>query len=358
MQGGLKMANHTLAPEEDYDVLIVGDLNNSGTEQCPRDDATVLAHVVPQLYTTVFLVGLLDNFWAVLILVKYKGLGHVENIYFLNLAISNLCFLLTLPFWAHATSHGGTLGHPMCIILVTLSSVGLHSEALFNALLILQSYLVLFHVSSFFSAARKVPCGIITSVLAWGVAILVTLPELLFHKSRVGTQQYPCLLSRPHFLSGKDTSWEHSLTVKTNIVVLLVPLLVFTVCFVLFLRTRKTLGSGDRKYDLAKLVFAIMVVFLLMWGPYNVALFLSTFKKFFSLSDCRSGSALDRSVQVTRVIASTHCCVNPLLCVLLDEAFRRHLRCCCRLGGDTARRPPEDPAHDRPREGLEQSTSV
>ncbi|XP_036886523.1 C-C chemokine receptor-like 2 [Sturnira hondurensis] len=353
------MANDTLAPDEDYyDILIEGDLNNSDTEQCHQYDATaLLAHVVPQLYATVFLVGFVDNSLAVLALVKHKGLGHVENIYLLNLVLSNWCFLLTLPFWAHAASNGGSLGHPMCLILVTLGSVGLHGEAFFSALLSLQSCPGLFQ-SSFSSAARTVPCGIITSVLAWGMAILVTWPELLFHKSWGGTQQYQCLLRRPHLLPGEDASWERSLTLKMNIVVLLVPLLVFTVCFVLFMRTRKTLRSGDRKKDLVKLVFTIMGVFLLMWGPYNVALFLSAFKKSFSLHDCRGSYSLDRSVQVTRVIASTHCCLNPLLCMLLDEAFRKHLCCCCHLGGDTPLPPAADPAHDRPWEELQRSTSM
>ncbi|XP_036985894.2 C-C chemokine receptor-like 2 [Artibeus jamaicensis] len=352
------MANYTLAPDDDYDVLIENDLNNSDTEQCHPYDATgLLTHVVPQLYTAVFLVGLLDNFLAVLALVKYKGLGHVENIYFLNLVISNCCFLSTLPFWAHAASHGGRLGHPTCMALVTLCSVGLHGEVLFSALLSLQSCLGLFQ-SGFSSVARTVPCGIVASVLAWGVAVLVTLPELLFHISRVGTQQYQCLLRRAHLLPDKDSSWERSLTLKSNVVVLVVPLLVFTVCFVLFMRRRKRLRSGDRNKDLVKLVFAIMAVFLLMWGPYNVALFLSTFKKSFSLHDCRALYSLDKSVQVTRVVASTHCCVNPLLCVLLDKAFRKPLSCCCRLGGDTPLPPAAEPAHDRPWEGLEQSTDM
>ncbi|XP_054450444.1 C-C chemokine receptor-like 2 [Pteronotus mesoamericanus] len=354
------MANYTLAPDgDDYDVLIEGDLNNSDTEQCPQYDANVLlAQLVPQLYTTVFLVGLLDNSLAVLILVKYKRLQYVENIYLLNLGVSNLCFLLTLPFWAHAASHGGILGHPMCTILVTMSSVGLHGEAFFNALLTLQSYLVLFHGRKFASAAKKVSCGIIVSVLAWGTGVLVTLPELLFHSSHAGTQQYRCFLSRPHFLPGEGSSWELSLTLKANLVVLLLPLLVLIVCFALFMRMRKTQRSRDRKCDLVKLVSAIMVVFLLMWGPYNITLFLSTFKKSFSLSDCRSSYNVDRSVQVTRVIASIHCCVNPLLYVLLDEEFRKHLCRLCRRCGDTPPRPPVGPAHDTPWEEREHSTHM
>lgn len=362
------MANYTSVPDYDYyDVLVEGDLNNNetllqgnldngDTGKCHRYDPQVLsARLVPPLYATVSLVGLLDNILVVFILVKYKRLRHVENIYFLNLAISNLCFLLTLPFWAHAASHGEIRGHPVCQIFVTLSSVGLHSEAVFSALLTLHSYLVFFHVRGLSLAAKKVPCGVITSVLAWLAAGLLALPEFLFHKSQVDSQKHECSLSKPHFLPGERAFWERFLTLKVNVVALLVPLLVFIVCFA---RMRETLRSRERKSDLFKLVFAIVAVFLLMWGPYNIALFLSTFKESFSLHDCRRGYDLDRSIQVTRIIASTHCCVNPLLYVVLDKAFRDRLCRLCRLCGDAPLLPAEDAARNPPQEGDDHCTAL
>ncbi|KAM8758213.1 C-C chemokine receptor-like 2 [Rhynchonycteris naso] len=355
--GSLLMASYTLAPDEDdYDVLIEGDLNISETEQCHQYDAKVLwAQLVPQLYTTVSLVGLLDNILVMFILVKFKRLRQVENIYFLNLAVSNWCFSLTLLLWVLTASEGGILGHPMCTVLMTLSSVGLHSEVLFSTLLTLQSYLVSFQVRRFSSASRKVACGIIASFLAWVIAILVTLPEFQFHKSQMDSHRYKCFLSSPHTLPGQGAFWERFLTLKANIMGFLVPLLVLTVCYG---RMRRTLRSRDKKHDLPKLVFAIMVVFLLMWAPYNTALFLSTFKNSFALHDCRSVHNLDRSVQVTRIIASTHCCVNLLLYVLLDEEFRERLCCLCRLCADTPLRPAEHPAQDTPQEEHDYLTKL
>ncbi|KAM7063744.1 C-C chemokine receptor-like 2 isoform 1-T3 [Molossus nigricans] len=358
------MANYTSVPDDDYDVLIEGDQNSNETVlqgdldngdigQCHRYDPQVLSSwLVPQLYTTVSLVGLLDNILVVFILVKYKRLRHVENIYFLNLALSNLCFLLTLPYWARAASHEEIRGHPTCTVFVTLSSVGLHSEALFSALLTLHSYLVFSHVRGLSLAAKRVPCGVIASVLAWLAAILLTVPEFLFHRWQVDSQHPACSLSKPHFLPARGAFWEHVLTLKVNVAALLVPLLVFIDCFV---RMRETLRCRERRSDLFKLVFAVMAVFLLMWGPYNVALFLSTFKESFSLHDCRSGYDLDRSIQVTRIIASTHCCVNPLLHVLLDKAFRDRLCCLC---GDAPLPPAAGPAPAPPQAGGDHCTAL
>ena len=68
------MANYTSAPEDDYDVFIEDDVSNNKIEPCtPYDPKILSAQLVPYLYTTVFLVGLLDNILVVFILVKCKG---------------------------------------------------------------------------------------------------------------------------------------------------------------------------------------------------------------------------------------------------------------------------------------------
>ncbi|KAL2803930.1 C-C chemokine receptor-like 2 isoform 1 [Daubentonia madagascariensis] len=351
------MANYTSAPEEEYDVLIEGDLKDNEAEQCDRYDAQVLsAQLVPQICSLVFLAGLLGNIVVVLILVKYKGLKHVENIYFLNLAVSNLCFLLTLPFWAYTASHGGSLGDAMCKFLVGLCSAGLYGEALFNVLLTVQRYLVFLHVQRFSWATRTTPCGIITSVLAWViVVILAILPECMFYKPQMEGQVYTCTFSRPPFLPMDETFQKHFLTLMMNILVLAFPLFILIFSYV---QMRKTLRFRERKYDLFKLVFAIVVVFLLIWAPYNVAVFLSAFKEHFSLHDCKSNYDLDRSVQITKIIATTHCCVNPLLYVFLDKAFRKYLHRLFHLHNSTPLQPSEESAQGASRGEHVRSTQV
>lgn len=336
------MANYTSAPEDDYDVLIEDDLSNSKIEPCvPYDPKILSAQLVPSLYTTVFIVGLLDNILVVFILVKYKGLKQAENICFLNLALSNLGFLLTLPFWAYAASHGEGFDDPLCKILLMLFSIGLYSEAFFNVLLTVQRYKEFFHVRRRFSACRTVAGSILMSTLVWVTAALVTLPELVFYKPQMESQKYKCFFTGLHFLPDDETFWKHFLTLKMNILGFLLPLFVFVYCYV---RMRKTLQFRERNYGLFKLVFTIMAVFLLMWGPYNITLFLSAFKEHVSLHGCASSYNLNKSVQITRIIATTHCSINPLLYMLLDKAFRKHLSRLCCLCSDAAPLPTEEPA--------------
>ncbi|XP_008580349.1 PREDICTED: C-C chemokine receptor-like 2 isoform X2 [Galeopterus variegatus] len=350
------MVNYTLAPEDEYDVLIEGDLENNEIEQCDSYDANTLStQLVPQLCYTVFVAGLLGNILVVLVLVKYKGLKHMENIYFLNLAVSNVCFLLVLPFWAHAAAPGESLGQPACKVLVGLHALGVYSQALFNTLLTVQRYLVFFQVGSFSPATRMVPCTITTSILVWIMIILVTLPEFMFYKAQMAGQKYKCSFSRPYFLSADETFWKHLLTLKMNILVLVFPLSVFMFCYV---RMRTTLQFRESRYGLFKLVFAIMAVFLLMWAPYNIALFLSAFKEYFSLHDCKSNYNLDRSVQITKIIATTHCCFPPLLHVALNKAFRKYLCRLFHLCNNTPLQPREESAQGTAWDQHDHSTEV
>ncbi|XP_027624743.1 C-C chemokine receptor-like 2 isoform X2 [Tupaia chinensis] len=355
-KGRPRMANFTTSPEDEYDVLIEGDLPGDEVEPCTEYDARGLsAQLVPPLCTTVFTVGLLDNILVALILVKRRQLRHVENVYFLNLAVSNMCFLLALPFWAHATSLGSGFGAPTCRILAGLYSAGLYSEAFFTALLAVQRYLVFFPVRCSSTATRPVRCSVITSTAAWASAMLAAVPESMFPDAQVESLKHTCFFGRPPLLPADQEFWKAFLTLKMNILVLAFPLFVLVFCYV---RMRQTLRCRERQGDLFKLVFAVGVVFLLMWAPYNVALFLSTFREQLSLPRCDRSYSLHRSVQISEAIAATHCCVNPLLYMLLDEAFRKDLRHLFRPCGNTPLQPRGEPAQGTWREENEQATAV
>nr|XP_026245649.1 C-C chemokine receptor-like 2 [Urocitellus parryii] len=349
------MDNYTEAPD-DYDVFISDDPKKNDHEvvevepppPCDRYTAQVLsAQQVLPFSGTLLVAGLLGNALFVFVLVKYKGLKYVDKTYFLNLAISKMCFLLFLPFWFHTALERRSADEPLCWVFAGLRSVGVFSEALFNTLLILQRYAVFFHVRWLSPAFRTTPGTVITSVLTWVVASLVALPEHVLYQPQVGFQgDQWCSLSRSHFLPAHEAFWKHFLTLKMNILVLVFPLLVFVFCYV---RMRNRQRLRESPPDLSRLPFALTALFLFMWAPYNIVLFLSAFKEHFSLQDCKGTYRLDMSVQVTEIAAIALCCVTPLLCVFRNRTLRRYL--CRQLlwCKDTSPQPSEgsDPGTSR-----------
>lgn len=348
------MENSTGTPEEDYDVLIDGDLESSQTPRCEADAASVLsAQLVRLLCSTVFTLGLLDNVLFVLVLVKYKGLKQPGSTCFLNLALSNLCFSLSLLFWALTAP---AEDHATCRTFAALHSAGLYGEACFSALLTAQSYLASSHRPRGPSATRERPCSIVTSVLAWiAVLIAVTLPESIFYKLPTDGQRPTCSFSRPHLLPAEDTFWQRFLALRTNVLVLGLPLCVLVFCSVRVRTAPRRRARGDRLFQLA---CAISLFFLLMWAPYNIALFLAAFKDSVSLHGCQRTSHLHASVQVTKLLATAHCWVAPLLWVLLDQPLRNALSrrfpaCHC-----SPRRPSQGSAQASPGEDRDLSSHL
>ena len=75
-----------------------------------------------------------------------------------------------------------------------------------------------------------------------------------------------------------------------------------------------------------RLIFAITLLFFLLWTPYNLSVFVSAFQDVLFTNQCEQSKHLDLAMQVTEVIAYTHCCVNPIIYVFVGERFWKYLR--------------------------------
>ncbi|XP_030161776.1 C-C chemokine receptor type 3-like isoform X2 [Lynx canadensis] len=279
------------------------------------------SRLLPPLYSLVFVVGLLGNAMVVVILTKYRRLRIMTNIFLLNLAISDLLFLFTLLFWIHYSRwNNWVFGHFMCKLLSGLYYMGLYSEIFFIILLTIDRYLAIVH-AVFALRTRTVAFGIIMSVLTWGLAGIAALPEFIFHQSQNDAEQYICL---PLYPGGQEDNWKRFHALSMNILSLALPLLIMAVCYAGIIRTLLRCPNKT-KYKAIRLIFVIMVVFFMFWTPYNLVLLLSAFQTIFFEVSCEQSKWLDVAMQVTEVIAYTHCCVNPVIYAFVGERFREHL---------------------------------
>ncbi|KAJ7322576.1 hypothetical protein JRQ81_018863 [Phrynocephalus forsythii] len=90
----------------DYEMSTTDFYYDDSATPCPGVTVQKFAsHVLPPLYTFVFIFGLLGNALVVLIIIRYKKLKSMTDIYLLNLAISDLLFIALLPFWAYHAAH-------------------------------------------------------------------------------------------------------------------------------------------------------------------------------------------------------------------------------------------------------------
>ncbi|XP_072507461.1 C-C chemokine receptor-like 2 [Notamacropus eugenii] len=327
-----------------YDVFIEEDFSGNMTEQCHKhDDKIFAAQFLPPIYSLVFILGLVGNALLVLTLVRYKGLKGVVDVFFLNIAISNFLCLVTYPFWIHTAIHSWDLGNAMCKMVSGFYTAGYYGYTCFLVLLIIHRYLAIVHMGRFHLAAKKTGCGIIAS--AWGLAVLAALPELMFSQVQTEGRDNICHFVQPHYPLGDEKFWKNFLTLKMNILGLLIPLLVAVFCYG---SIRKTSRYKEKNYGLFRLIFVMTLVFIGLWTPYSLVLFLTTFQEHLNLSNCESSYHLDKATQVTKIIGDTHCCINPVIYGLLDETVQRRLYCLFHHQNNTDSHPREGPEQQSP----------
>ncbi|XP_003225805.1 C-C chemokine receptor type 5 [Anolis carolinensis] len=280
------------------------------------------SYVVPPLYSLVFIFGLLGNALVVLILIKYKKLKNMSDIYLLNLAISDLVFIISLPFWAYYAANEWVFGNAVCKILSGVFRAGFYSGSFFITLLTIDRYLAIVH-AIFALRARTVFYGTFSSAITWVVATLASVPALLFSHVQKEGESCKCNLFYP---PGKEEEWKQVVTLMMFILGLAIPLAIMIFCYyqIIWVLIK---GQNERKRKVVRLIFAIMIVYFILWMPYTITSLLHTYQNaFFSCgldADCDGNFAL--ALEVTEVIAMIHCCLNPLIYAFVGENFRKYL---------------------------------
>ncbi|NWX44606.1 CCR2 protein, partial [Steatornis caripensis] len=270
----------------------------------------------------VVIFGLIGNMLVVLILVKYKRLKSMTDIYLLNLAISDLLFVFSLPFWAYYAVHDWIFGEALCRILSGIYLLGFYSGIFFIILLTLDRYLAIVH-AVFALKARTVTYGILTSAVTWAVAILASVPGMVFHKTQNENSRYTC---SAHYPTDATINWKISYTLKMNILGLLVPMLIMIFSYSRILKTLLRC-KNEKKHKAVRLIFMIMIFYFIFWTPFHISSFLHTFQSSFFNSNCEINGQLEKATQVTETISMIHCCINPVIYAFAGEKFRKYLHC-------------------------------
>nr|XP_004662132.1 C-C chemokine receptor type 4 [Jaculus jaculus] len=274
---------------------------------------------LPPLYSLVFLLGLFGNSVVVLVLFKYKRLRSMTDVYLLNLAISDLLFVLSLPFWGYYAADQWVFGLGLCKVISWMYLAGFYSGIFFIMLMSIDRYLAIVH-AVFALKARTLTYGVITSLATWTVAVLASLPGLLFSTSYAEHNRTYCKTK----YSVNSTTWKVLSALEINVLGLVIPLGIMLFCYSMIIRTLWRC-KNEKKNKAVKMIFAVVALFLGFWTPYNVVLFLETLVELEVLQDCALEKSLDYAIQATETLAFVHCCLNPVIYFFLGEKFRKYI---------------------------------
>lgn len=124
----------------------------------------------------------------------------------------------------------------------------------------------------------------------------------------------------------KASMWK-TISISQQNIFFLVAFAVMAFCYIQILG-KIVRTKSHRKNRAVKLVFCIVAVFFLGWVPYNVVIFLGILADNLvaPFNDCATSIQLDYAIYVCRLIAFSHCCLNPVFYAFVGVKFRSHLK--------------------------------
>ncbi|XP_008935568.1 PREDICTED: chemokine XC receptor 1 [Merops nubicus] len=326
--------NYPLEPFDNYSYEY--SLNETSNVCEMGDYFLFYIHLATVLYTLVFLFSLLGNCLVLWILFKYENLTSLTNVFIIDLCVSDLVFSCMLPFWAVEQSFGWVFGEFLCRASNAVFSVGYYSGVFFlSALTALRYVSVVSPLSTLPSQTRR--CGLLLSLLIWAGSVLIVVPEVIHTTVQENLEGHK-------ICDFAEWKWKKVDIYQRNVLFLLsfgVILFCYFKILIILLRTR-----SRRKHRTVKLILIIVLAFFLCWAPYNILSFLFTFPS----PTCQYLKDTSLAFYISRQIAFSHCCLNPVLYVLVGVKFKRHLfRLCsqCSPHGSTQVSSPRICSQDK-----------
>ncbi|KAG2464922.1 C-C chemokine receptor type 8-like [Polypterus senegalus] len=287
-------------------------------EHAPCIKSKVGALFLPALYSVLFVTGLLGNSLVIFLLVRAVKLKSTSDVAFLNLAISDLLFVVTFPFLAHYARDQWVFGDVLCKIIMGLYHVGFYGGIYFVALMSVDNCLAVTS-SGYATKTTTAKTSLAISLTVWVISFGSSFPEVTYNQV-INDGEITC---RPLYPQTAITALTILHIFKMNILGFLIPLTVLTVCHAVAIRRSPV--SQAIKNQAVKRVSCIVLAFLVFWTPYNIASFLDALHHFHIFDDCESSKMLDLSLQITEAIAFMYSCFYPLVFIGIEEKLKRYL---------------------------------
>uniref|UniRef100_A0A3B5AF81 Angiotensin II receptor, type 2 n=1 Tax=Stegastes partitus TaxID=144197 RepID=A0A3B5AF81_9TELE len=273
--------------------------------------------VIPSIYSVICVLGILGNALAVGVLAHASASRRtVANTFMLNLCVSDLLCLLSLPLWAVYYSRGYSwpFGQVACKICGTLHNLNLYASIFFITCMSMDRYLaIVYPLRS--QSARYPRRARLTCILVWVLACACSAPTLTLRDTYYieGLGVEACVIFYP------DNTWYRTLTWMKIVVAFVLPLLVISCCYC-------AIGRHLPPTPMA----AVVLAFFLCWFPFHCVTFIDVLMSEGWLDSCWATWTIQNLTPLTLCLGFSNSAINPVLYCFIGNHFRGRLRGLCK----------------------------
>ncbi|XP_047716379.1 C-C chemokine receptor type 6 isoform X1 [Prionailurus viverrinus] len=312
---------------EDY----FGSGNNSSDYSL--DDNTLLCSLqevrtfsglfVPIAYSLICVFGLLGNVLVVVTFAFYKKAKSMTDVYLLNMAIADILFVLTLPFWAvsHATGEW-IFSNATCKLIKGIYAINFNCGMLLLTCVSMDRYIAIVQATKSFRlrsrtlAHRRAIC-----LVVWVASVLISGWTFTFNQKYDVHGSYVC---EPRYQAVSDPiRWKLLMLGLQLLFGFFIPLVFMMFCYTFIVKTLVQ-AQNSKRHKAIRVIIAVVLAFLACQIPHNMVLLVTAAQLGRMNRSCQGARLLGYSQNVTEVLAFLHCCLNPVLYAFIGQKFRSY----------------------------------
>ncbi|XP_029459166.1 2-oxoglutarate receptor 1 [Rhinatrema bivittatum] len=295
--------------------------NSTRSENCTDLDASLTKYYLPTMYSIIFLVGFPGNLFAITLYIFKIRPWRTSTIIMVNLAITDLFYLTSLPFlvYYYSNQESWDLGDFMCKFIRFSFNFNLYSSILFLTCFSIFRYFAVVHPMKF-QYIHKKKWAVVACIAVWIIALIAVIPMNLMIDFTKAEGISSCL----DFASSMQLDTIRWYNLLLTIIGFFLPLVVVTLCYTWIMYS---LASGPYTHDsykkkARKLIVILLVVFYVCFLPFHI-LRLARIEARQSLVACHTASNINAAYIISRPIAVLNTLGNLLLYIAIGDNFQQ-----------------------------------
>nr|AKQ62998.1 orphan G-protein coupled receptor 4 [Platynereis dumerilii] len=274
-------------------------------------------------YGLICIVGLVGNGLVIFVVLRYAKMKTVTNMYILNLAIADFCFLVGLPFLiVTAIMKHWIFGFAACKMFFILTSINWFTSVFTLTVMSADRYMAVVHPIR--SMSYRTPMvALVVCFCVWCASLMAMLPIILYTTTVkiMDTDMESCTITWPE---GQLISADKAFILYTLLLGFAIPVALTSVFYALVVYRLSNSGPANKSKEkrkshrrVTKMVLTIISVYVVCWLPYWV------FQVCITFSDHYIPRWVSHVFQMITVMSYANSMLNPVLYAFLSDNFRK-----------------------------------
>ncbi|TTC44342.1 C-C chemokine receptor type 3 [Bagarius yarrelli] len=287
-------------------------------------------------YVVICCFSLLGNSLLLYCLTRFEDLKRVTMRFLFFLALFDSLFTLTIPFWAVENLKEWIFGDAACKILTGAYFIGIYGSLILLTAMTVDCFFFIVVRSQWLTRRRRLKCATAAFAGSWLISVFACLKDALSSEVKI-----------VNFVQTCDTTasqHDHAGYFTQLVMLFGVPLVIIIVCYSKILHTLMS-STGRTRYKTFLVVLLIIIAFVICWGPYHIIIILLSMS---TDKDCEKSNQLHQTFVACRILAYSHCCINPLLYLIRGRSRKilaNFLFCQTQHRSAQASERSSDPSH-------------